>query len=371
MPLLEDVRALGPRIRELASEIESARQLDPELAATFAELGVWRMAVPSAAGGSQLALREIVNVIEELSYQDGSVGWCAMIGGTSGLLYAHLDPDVASKLFSTAPCICGVVAPGGRGTKVEGGIQLSGRWAFGSGVDGADLMGLGTLIETDGGPTFRMAIVPKTAYEIVDTWYVSGLRGTGSKDVLVDDIFVPDEHLCTLATPVDKGALYVFPLFGLLALGVASVCLGIARRAVDELRELAAEKRPTGSRRRLAERSATQVDFARAMAELFAARTFMDSAITDAWERVEAGAEPSIDDRVKLRLAATHAARTSATVVDLMYEAGGATSIYASSPLQRCFRDVHTATQHLVVSPATYELAGRVLLGIETEVAQL
>jgi alkylation response protein AidB-like acyl-CoA dehydrogenase len=152
---------------------------------------------------------------------------------------------------------------------------------------------------------------------------------------------------------------------------VASVGLGIARSSVDELSSLAAVKTATGQRRRLAERPYVQMQVAEAEADLRAARAFYYDAIAEAWRRAESGAEPTLEQRATLRLAATHAMRSAARVVDRMYEAGGGTSNYATSRLQRDFRDIHAATQHAVVAQPTMELAGRVLLGVETEVSQL
>ncbi len=361
--LLDAAVGLGPKIRELAPKAEADRRLPDELAERFGDLGIWRMCTPAVVGGLELPLDETLAVIEALSRADGSVGWCAMISGTSGLFFAGFDPEVSKRLLSPTTCVCGVVAPGGKATPTEGGYRVSGRWAFGSNVHHADFMGLSAV--TDDG--VRSVLLPRTDFEIVDTWHTSGLRGTGSNDVVADDVFVPAEHTTILGgSPTVDGALYAFPLFGLLALGVASVCLGIARGSIDELTALASAKTPTGSRKPLALRGHTQMEVAKATAELEAARAFVFGTVRRIW-----GTQPTIDDRVQLRLAATHAARTSADVVDRMYDLGGGSSIYESSKLQRDFRDIHAATQHLVVSPSTYELTGRVLLGVETEVGQL
>jgi alkylation response protein AidB-like acyl-CoA dehydrogenase len=219
----------------------------------------------------------------------------------------------------------------------------------------------------------RGALVPASEVEILDTWYVSGLRGTGSNDVVADEVFVPEERIYRLVggTPKADGIVYRFPVFGLLALGVASVAVGIACGAIDDLVDLATQKTPSGSRRRLADRAPVQMEVAQAQAELSAAEALMVNEVGLVWEEAEEGAQPDVEARARLRLAATHATRTAARVVDRMYDAGGGTSIYAASPLQRAFRDVHAATQHMVVAPATYELAGRVLLGVEADLSQL
>jgi alkylation response protein AidB-like acyl-CoA dehydrogenase len=184
---------------------------------------------------------------------------------------------------------------------------------------------------------------------------------------------VPAARAVSLTTdpPRATGALYRFPVFGLLALGVSAVALGIAARARDELVALAAAKTPTGTRRRLAERAAVQSQVAEADAVLGAARAFVREAVAEAWETARAGGELTLPLRARLRLAATHATIGAARVVDRMYEAGGATAIYATSPLQRCFRDVHVATQHVMVAPPTLELVGRILLGVDADTTLL
>jgi alkylation response protein AidB-like acyl-CoA dehydrogenase len=208
---------------------------------------------------------------------------------------------------------------------------------------------------------------------ILDTWHVAGLRGTGSHDMTVDDVVVPAERSVSIVDdrPRADGPLYAFPVFGLLAIGIAAVALGIARAAIDELVRLARAKTPEGSRRTLAERPAVQVDVAQAEALVGAARAHLDTAIDRAWEAATQRGAIALEDRARLRLAATHATASAARATDLAYGAGGGSAIYAASPLQRCFRDVHVATQHMMVAPPTWELAGRVLLGIDTDVSQL
>ncbi|MGH2758409.1 MAG: acyl-CoA dehydrogenase family protein [Actinomycetota bacterium] len=380
---VETARALGPRVRELAAEIEEARRLPPELADALVRAGWWKSCVPASAGGGEERLDAVLEVISELSAADASVGWCAMIGATSGLIYAYLDQTVAKEIVTSDAAFCtgGVFAPSGRAVAAEGGWIVSGRWSFASGVEHSTWLGLGVVlmdgdaprIRENGAPDIRAVLLPASEVEVLDTWHVSGLRGTGSNDVVVSEVFVPDERVYRLVggTPSAGGPLYAFPVFGLLALGVASVALGAARDSIHELVALATEKTPTGSRRRLADRAHAQMEVAQAQAELEASRAFVGHVVSSAWSNAENGTMPDVRARARLRLAATHATRTSARVVDRMYDLAGGSSIYANSRLQRHFRDVHAATQHMVISPATYELTGRVLLGIETDVSLL
>lgn len=380
--LLRAAEALDPRVRELAPTIEAERRLAPELAEAFGKAGFWRACIPRQAGGLEVPLREQLAAFEALARADGSAGWCAMIAATAGVVYAYLDPATAAELVRANPeaSTAGVFAPTGTAEDDDGGVRVNGRWRFASGVGHADRITLGVLPTTGGAPRTTASGAPEIAavlldaadIEIVDTWTVSGLRGTGSHDVVVRDVVVPRERLYSImGERRHDGALYAFPVFGLLALGVGAVCLGIARSAIDELRELAGGKTPTGARRRLADRAHVQMEVAQAVAELEAARAFVADAVDEAWAGAEAGHEPTLEQRARLRLAATNAARGSARVVDRMYEAGGGSSVYAQSRLQRDFRDVHACTQHMVVAPPTWELTGRVLLGVETDVSQL
>jgi len=222
-------------------------------------------------------------------------------------------------------------------------------------------------------PDSRLMLFPASDARIIDTWTVSGLRGTGSHDIAVDDLFVPASRSLSLITdrPRERGPLYVFPVFGLLALGIAAVALGIARRAIDELIRLAAGKTPTGSRRPLAERPVVQAQVAEAEAALGSARAFTFETVAAAWQAARAEGMLDVRQRALLRLAATHATLAAARAVDLAYHAGGGTAVYATSQLQRQFRDIHVVTQHMMVAPATLEVVGRILLGLDADTSTL
>jgi alkylation response protein AidB-like acyl-CoA dehydrogenase len=274
-----------------------------------------------------------------------------------------------------------VFAPRGTAYHESDTYLVSGRWAFASGIDHCDwLMGGCMVFEegtrkmlAEGRPDIRLALFPASEVEVIDTWNVSGLRGTGSHDMQVHEIRVPAERTTSLLTdkPLERGPLYAFPLFGLLALAIAGVTLGIARAALDDLTELAGGKTPTLSSRRLADRPATQTAMARSEAAWRAARELLYAEIERGWAEARKNGTVSVPEKAALRLAATHATTASAAVVDAAYELGGGTSIYETSSLQRHFRDVHAATQHMLVGPATWELTGRLLLGLQTEVEQL
>jgi alkylation response protein AidB-like acyl-CoA dehydrogenase len=286
----------------------------------------------------------------------------------------------AEKIYADPSVrVAGVFAPTGRADIDGDVVRLSGRWAFGSGVTHSHWFALGAVAfedgeprTIDGRPDLRFVYLPVSDLVVEDTWHVSGLRGTGSNHVRADDVVVPASRTFPLfgARPHHPGSLYHLPL-GSLAMGLGSVAAGIARDALDEFDELAGTKTPTGASKPLALRSHAQMERATAEAELRAARALLYETMSDVWEHLEGGERLSTAQRVSIRLASTHAVRTSARVVDRVYDLGGGTSIQETSRLQRCFRDVHAVTQHLITAPATLELVGRVLLGVETDTTQL
>jgi alkylation response protein AidB-like acyl-CoA dehydrogenase len=379
---LEAARTLAPMLAAHSEEGERSRRLSRDVVEALVAGGFFRMLVPSAYGGTESDPATFVATVEELARRDASAGWCIAACATSGMVAAYLDEAAAREVFGAGASVSGgVFAPRGTAHHESGTYLVTGRWAFASGIDHCDwLMGGCTVIEegtrkmvAEGRPDIRLVLFPASEAEVIDTWSVSGLRGTGSHDMEVHEVRVPEERTTSLLTdaPIERGPLYAFPIFGLLALSIAGVTLGIARAAVSDLGELAGGKTPTLSARRLAERQATQSTVARSEAKLRAARELLYAEIERGWNEARRRGEVSVDEKAALRLAATHATTASAEVVDDTYTLGGGTSIYETSPLQRHFRDVHAATQHMLVGPQTWELTGRVLLGLPTETDQL
>ena len=374
-------RGYRDELRKRAQEIEEARRLPADLSDRFAESGFYRMCVPEIYGGLELAPAQTMETIEILARADGASAWCVFIGATSGSVLSMLGDSAAREIFSDSNClISGVFAPRGKATVVEGGYQVDGVWQWGSGTQNADWILAGCRIIRDGEPArmkngtprSTMMLVPAEQVEFLDTWHVSGLCGTGSTDYAIRGIFVPDAHAVGVGIdgPLEK-PLYAFPHFGLLGMGIAAVSLGLARAAIDELIEVAGGKTPSGSARPLATRASAQAEVSRAEAGLRSARAFFYEAIGAAWEAAEANGRIETRHRLDIRLATTSATHACAEAVDRMYNLGGGSSVYRHSPLQRIFRDVHVATQHMMVSPATLELTGRILLGLETDTAML
>jgi alkylation response protein AidB-like acyl-CoA dehydrogenase len=366
-----------------ASErIEAARTLPPDVVDVLVREGFTRLCVPRSLGGPELHPAELVATLEALAAGDASAAWCAMIASTSSVLAAYLPPDSAKLVYGPESAISGgVFAPRGVAKRTAGGFSVSGRWAFASGCSHCTWLMGGCFVEGESGretiaggvPDIRLFLFPREAAKIVDTWDVVGLSGTGSHDIEVRDLFVPDGRDVSLLAdrPCEPGALYAVPPFGLLSIGVAAVGLGVARRAIAELTGLARVKTPALGRRRLAERPVVQLRVAEATAELGAARAGVLAAIEAAWRVASEGGSLPVAERAALRAASTHAVRTAARVAASMYDLGGGTAIYRASALQRCLRDAHVVKQHAMVAEGTFELAGRVLLGLDGDTSQL
>lgn len=382
MTTLEAARRLGPEIAARADEIENARRLPADLAQTFAQAGFMRMLVPKSYGGLELTPREIFETIEEVSRADASAGWCVMIGSTSGMEAAYLEPAIAREVFADPNVIIGgVFAPMGRAVREGDDFIVDGRWKWGSGTQNCQWIVGGSVIFEDGAmrtlpngaPDHRMMIFPASDVEFFDTWHVSGLKGTGSLDFGVKAARVPVARSVSLIVdaPLEQGALYKFPAFGMLALGIAAVASGNASAALEDFAKLAAAKKPAGGGRTLAERGAVQAEYAKAAAAQGAARAYLLEAIAEASAAAEAGAALTTAMRAKLRLAATHLTRSAAEAVRTAYDLAGGDAVFLKGTLQRRFRDAHVATQHMMISPSTYELAGRILLGLPTDESTL
>ncbi|MFJ9565188.1 acyl-CoA dehydrogenase family protein [Streptomyces fuscichromogenes] len=376
--LLEKADRIRLLAQSTAPDNERAGRLAAELVEALRESGLMRCAAPAELGAAQAPPAVSLECAETIARGDAAAGWCVAIALVTSLLGAYLPPKGAAEILGDHSSVpAGVWAPRGTARRVDGGVVVSGRWSFCSGITHADHFFGGCLLN-DGGsggpgaPTMRIVGIPTDQVRILETWHTSGLRATGSHDVVAEDVFVPEHRILSMVDgPLIDAPLYRFPVFGHFALGVAAATLGNARGAIDDLCELAGRKVGFGADRTLAEKSATQTVVAQAEAALRAARAFFYSAVDDAWRAANAGGEVSLDLRTGLRLAATHAARTSADVVRSMFDLGGGSAIYDDSPLQRRFRDATTATAHIQVSPATWETAGRALLGLPTDVSRL
>jgi alkylation response protein AidB-like acyl-CoA dehydrogenase len=380
---LDAARALAPMIAAAGDRIEREQALPSELVAALADAGLFRLLVPRSIGGAELALPDYLEIVEAVSLADGSTAWCLNQTNGRATLSAWLEPTVARELFGddrTATIANGPLP--GRAVPVEGGFELTGEWTLASGCHHATwLAALAVVVDpaaaaseqarrrADGSRDVRHFVVPTREARIIPHWDAAGLRGTGSDSFALDHVFVPAGRSAAAGhdRPREPGPLYLFPTNLIFAVGFAAVTLGIARAALDALRELAGAKTPRGTTGRLRDLALTQMQVGQAEAHLRAGRAFLLESVRDVWSVVLARGTLDLDQRVLLRLAGTHAMHLAAQVTDLAYSAAGASAIEQANPIQRRYQDIHVATQHVQARLAHYESAGRYHLGLDPD----
>jgi alkylation response protein AidB-like acyl-CoA dehydrogenase len=374
--LLAAARALRPAILAERARIEEARRLTPGLARELAAQGFFRLFLPRTYGGLDLTVVQGLAILEELARADASVAWCVWNGNTHWVA-AQLPTDTMRALHGPPDTVtANSTRASGRAEKVEDGWRVSGRWSLVSGCELASWMvllavlqeGGKPLITTAGAPQSAFMVVPAASCKIIDTWTVGGLRGTGSHDVAISDVFVPATHAVGFFDPfVLPEHRYRMPPFCRVIPGLGAMALGIASTAIECLLELAPGKQLQRSQQVLRENHGAQMRVAEAQALVRAARLYLFDSVERLWRVVLQTGEPPIGARAEARMAAWHAVMSAARAVDLMYAAAGASALYTSSPLERAFRDVHAITQHIGVHDRVMESAGRVLFGLEPD----
>lgn len=382
--VLARVQRLAPVIREHADRGEQQCHLADPLVEALQDAGVYHMLVPRELGGLQVDPLTFYQVIEALARIDGSTGWCSFINGGSPISVAFLQGEAAEAIFGggARTILSGTTLPFGRAVPCAGGYRVSGRWAYASGCwhstwhlafcniyeDGATEPRSGSA----GMPKLAVVHLPRAQMQILDTWDVSGLCATGSHDVVVEEVFVPEPFVWKFALDAPRGPRYSAPLFrfpflGFFSMPISAVTLGIAQGAIDEIAGVSQHKTPRLATGTLRERPLFQTQLAQAVALVHSARAWLHAVITKAWEKTVHGEKAPFEERAELLLAATNATRSAAAAVELAYTAGGGSANYRRSPLQRQMRDMHAVTQHIGTAPVQYETSGRMLLGLPPE----
>lgn len=368
--LLAAAEAVAPVCAAHADEGERARELAPAVVEALRDADLLRMCVPAVYGGPEADPVTMLAVIERIARADGAAGWCTMIASTTSLLSHYLEPEAARTIFADPTVVTGgVFARNATAVRVDGGYRVTGRWMWGSGTRHCQWITGGAQGDGYSGSAW----FPAADVQFDDTWHTSGLRGTGSGDFLVDDVFVPDALASQPAVTgafVDS-ALGRFPDLTLLAVGVAAAALGIGRHALDAIVELGQAKKPQFSQRTVAQSGVAQAELAKAEAALRAARAFLFDEVAEAWAGAVAGGRVDVAARGRMRLAGAHAADAAVRAADAAYTLGGGTSVFESSPLQRCLRDAHVVTQHIMVAPRLYETLGKLHFGLDIDATML
>lgn len=374
--LLERVSALADQFSSRAREAEQLATLPADLVAEAKAAGVYTLFLPAALGGLEVPPATLVEVVEELSRGDASAGWCTVIGNATSF-FAWLDPGVAAELLAgrTEISVAASFSPIGRFAPAgPGRYRLAGNWKFMSGCGHADWFFLGGNVMdgdaprmVDGRPDWRLAVVRPDQVEIVYDWDVAGLCGTGSHSLTVRGVEVPEEHLIVpfFEQAPHDGPLWRLPFFTLIGILLVGHPLGVARRALDEFTTFARTKSRSGAAVTIANEDDAQVALTQAEGDLQAARSFGYDALGELWDTACRGDVPDVDQRARFLLATVQAMRAAVNAVGTAYTCAGASAVYADHPLQRCFRDLHVAAQHVGFSPTAIKRYARTRLGIE------
>jgi alkylation response protein AidB-like acyl-CoA dehydrogenase len=372
---LKAAEELVPRILAERGAIERDRRLPLDLADAMREAGFFSLWLPKSMGGPELTPAELVRVVETFSRADGSVGWLVAIGSSYSRVAGYLSEPVAREIWGDGTSVfAGTLNPVGTAVTAPGGYRVNGQWSYASGIDHSSwLLGACRVLRDgeqcmrpDGWPEIRLMLFPKEQAEVLDTWDVTGMRGSGSHDFRVADLHVPAERSIDAVTPapVQTGLLYRLPVVTVFNTSIFGVPLGIARAAIDDLTEMAQSKKPIGATQPLREHVTIQIEVGRAEATLRSARAFVFEALHELWEAGR-NREVTTHDRVLARIAGSHAAAAAVQVVDMMFAAGGGGGIYERGRLARCWRDAHAMSHHAGQSASQFQTAGRVLMGLD------
>ena len=376
--LLDAAREIAPIIRAHSEEAERERRLSQPVLKALRETGLLRMTTPRSLGGLETDPVTRALVGEEIGRHDSAAAWTLENPLDWAFFCCRLPDEGAEEIYSRGADIL-IAAQFGRplkATSTNGGYCISGRAPFVSNCYDADWISSTVVVDADesagGEPEMRMVYFPSEDCEIIDTWDVMGMRGTGSNDISVNDVYVPKSRTFPMVQEFEPGShyqgpLYRFPVVGAAATGIPTPMLGVARRALDEVTELALTKTPVASTGLLKGRALAQVQLGKAEAVLRSGRSLLLDTLIDAWQRCVDGRPHSLKQRADLLLAMTHAMSSAVQAVELACSIAGTTSFRASSPLERCFRDVQTMRHHVFASEARYGTFGQVYLGVEPD----
>lgn len=355
--LLRDIRAR----RE---EFEAQRFISQDIVERFKEIGIYRAFAPTKFGGDSKTPTEFLQAIEALSAADGSAGWVASFGMNPAYL-AALPLATLEGVWGETPNVvfAGGIFPPQPVNRVEGGFNVSGRWQFASGCMGASLIGVGILPDEKGGLP-RMAVLPRDKVRIEKTWNVHGMVATGSFDLVVEDVVVPEEWTFVRGSaPTLDAPFFSYPSLAFAAQVLSVTNLGIAREALDVVLAMSSGRKSVTGAPLLGDRAYVQIEIAKAEAKLRSSRAFFYESTNDAWAAITAGGKPSPHQVSMIRLATTNLTRECAEVTQTAYQLCGMTGTYLNHPLSRCFRDSQMATQHAFMGEITYQNAGAMMFG--------
>jgi 3-hydroxy-9,10-secoandrosta-1,3,5(10)-triene-9,17-dione monooxygenase len=375
--------ALIPRLRDRASRTEQLRRLPPETERDLHDAGLFRIVQPKRVGGSEFDYVALVDCAEAIGRADASVAWNLANLASHHWMLAMFDKraqDMVWNKDADALIASSFIFPAGRARKVDGGYVLRGSWPFSSGVDSSEWNMLASVVSSDDeadGIQYRIFLLNKSDYTINETWDATGLRGTGSNDVEVDDAFVAEAMTLAVSdldggpTPgssVNPNALYALPVFSLFPYVLSGVALGNAQACLDDYVDVARHRASTYNRAKIGDLQSTQIKIAEASAKIDAARRIMRSTCIEAMAEARGGTVPDTAAKTRLRRDGAYSVNLCTEAVSLLFAASGARGLYMSGALQRQFRDAHAINSHLAFNfDAAGTNYGRVALGLPSE----
>ena len=381
--MLARTRALIPQLRERAARTEETRRLPPETERDLHEAGLFRIVQPKRVGGSEFDYIALVDCADLLGRADASVAWNFANLASHHWMLAMFDKRAQESVWDRDPntlIASSFIFPAGRARRVDGGYRLHGSWPFSSGVASCEWNMLGSVIDSDDeadGIEYRIFLVPKKDYRILDTWNAAGLRGTGSNDVEVRDAFVAESLTVAVSdlaggpTPgsdVNPNALYTLPVFSLFPYVLSGVALGNAQACLDDYVEIAQHRASTYNRAKLGDLQSTQIKIAEASAKIDAARLIMRSHCIEAMAAARRGQIPDMAIKTRLRRDGAYSVNLCTEAVSLLFAASGARGLFTTGALQRQFRDAHAINSHIAFNfDAAGTNYGRVALGLPSE----
>ena len=379
--LIEAAQRIGPVIKEHSEEAERERRLSSPVLAALHESGLLRMYTPRSLGGLEVDPITRTRVSEEIAGYDAAAGWTLCKPLDWAHFCARLPDEGPAEIYGNGADVL-IAAQFGRpltAKPVQGGYRIAGRAPFVSNCYDSNWFAMTAVVsraEDEAEPEMVMVYFPRESGQIIDTWHVLGMRGTGSNDVSVEDVFVPISRTFPMVPEFESGShyqgpLYRFPLFGIVATSIPPVMLAMARNAIDEVSALAQGKTPVASSKLLRDRASAQAKVARAEAILRSGRLLLYDTLSTAWEMTLAGETLSLTKKADLLLASTHAATSATKAVELMYSVAGTSAIRTTSPLERYFRDIQVLKHHALAAESRYETVGQVYLGLPPDLPVL
>lgn len=379
---VERARALIPALKARTAEAETLRQMPEQSVEDLHDAGLFRILQPRRFGGSELSFRTLVEVCALVAQGCGSTAWVYANLASHHWMLGMWEARAQEEIWGDSPDVLiasAFVFPAGHAYRVEGGYRISGHWKFSSGIDSCRWTMVGAIVhdEATGEGEFRMFLVPQHDYRQIDTWFVAGLKGTGSKDIEIKETFVPAHRTLAVAdvlgsvTPgsaVNPGALYRVPPFDMFPYVVGGVALGIAEGAIASFTAETVTRLAAYSSTRMADYATVQVRLAEAAAAVHAARLVMIGRCDQAMEIAQRGGRPSLDEKVSFRRDGAYSAKLCTRAVDVLFEASGGDALYDLRDIQRAFRDVHAANNHAALTwDVAASLYGKVALGIRID----